>query len=51
MRGAGWTSRAAVAAALRILILTWRDGDHPEAGGAEVYVERTSQILVRTATR
>ncbi len=30
---------------LRILILTWRDGDHPEAGGAEVYVERTSQIL------
>lgn len=31
--------------ALRILILTWRDGDHPEAGGAEVYVERTSQIL------
>jgi glycosyltransferase involved in cell wall biosynthesis len=31
--------------ALRILILTWRDGDHPEAGGAEVYVERTSQLL------
>ena len=31
--------------ALRVLILTWRDGDHPEAGGAEVYVERTAQEL------
>ena len=31
--------------ALRVLVLTWRDGDHPEAGGAEVYVERTSQLL------
>lgn len=31
--------------ALRILMLTWRDGDHPEAGGAEVYVERTAQEL------
>lgn len=30
---------------LRILVLSWRDGDHPEAGGAEVYVERTSQLL------
>lgn len=30
---------------LRVLMLTWRDGDHPEAGGAEVYVERTSQLL------
>lgn len=30
---------------LRVLVLTWRDGDHPEAGGAEVYVERTSQLL------
>ena len=30
---------------LRILVLTWRDGDHPEAGGAEVYVERTTQAL------
>ncbi|KRE41309.1 glycosyltransferase family 4 protein [Knoellia sp. Soil729] len=25
--------------------MTWRDGDHPEAGGAEVYVERTAQLL------
>lgn len=30
---------------LRILFLTWRDGDHPEGGGAETYVERTSQVL------
>lgn len=30
---------------LRVLVLSWRDGDHPEAGGAEVYVERTSQLL------
>lgn len=30
---------------LRVLMLSWRDGDHPEAGGAEVYVERTSQLL------
>jgi glycosyltransferase involved in cell wall biosynthesis len=30
---------------LRVLVLSWRDGDHPEAGGAEVYVERTCQLL------
>lgn len=30
---------------LRVLMMTWRDGDHPEAGGAEVYIERTSQML------
>ncbi|QIM20981.1 glycosyltransferase family 4 protein [Phycicoccus sp. HDW14] len=37
--------RDATPAGLRVLVLTWRDGDHPEAGGAEVYVERTSQLL------
>lgn len=30
---------------LRVLYLTWRDGDHPESGGAETYVERTAQVL------
>lgn len=40
MEEAGTSHRA-----LRVLILTWRDGDHPEAGGAEIYVERTAQWL------
>lgn len=29
----------------RILYLTWRDLDHPEAGGAEVFAERTASEL------
>lgn len=36
---------------LRILFLTWRDGDHPESGGAETYVERTSQVLASRGHR
>lgn len=31
----------------RILYLTWRDLDHPEAGGAEVFAERTAEELAR----
>jgi glycosyltransferase involved in cell wall biosynthesis len=27
---------------LRILVLSWRDGRHPEAGGAEVFLERVT---------
>lgn len=30
----------------RVLYLTWRDRDHPEAGGAEVFAERTATELV-----
>lgn len=29
----------------RILYLTWRDLDHPEAGGAEVFAERTASEM------
>ena len=31
----------------RVLYLTWRDLDHPEGGGAELYAERTAAELVR----
>jgi len=34
-------------AVTRILYLTWRDLDHPEAGGAEVFAERTASELAR----
>lgn len=30
---------------LRILYLSWRDAEHPEAGGSEAFVERTSEHL------
>ena len=30
---------------MRVLYLTWRDCDHPEAGGAEVFAERTAEEL------
>lgn len=30
---------------LRVLYLSWRDRDNPEAGGAEVFTERTSQVM------
>lgn len=32
---------------LRVLYLTWRDLDHPEAGGAEVFAERMAEELSR----
>ena len=31
---------------LSILYLSWRDWHNPEAGGAEIFIERTSQLLV-----
>lgn len=31
----------------RLLYLTWRDAGHPEAGGAEVFFERTAEVLHR----
>ena len=30
---------------LRVLYLSWRDRENPEAGGSETFVERTSQVL------
>jgi glycosyltransferase involved in cell wall biosynthesis len=30
---------------LRVLVLSWRDGRHPEAGGAEVFLERVTRRL------
>jgi len=30
---------------LRILYLSWRDREHPEAGGSETFVERTAAVL------
>ena len=30
---------------LRVLYLSWRDGEHPEAGGSEIFVERTAAVL------
>ena len=30
---------------LRVLYLSWRDRENPEAGGSEVFVERTSEVM------
>jgi len=30
---------------LRILVLSWRDENHPEAGGAEIFLHRTTSYL------
>ncbi len=30
---------------LRVLYLSWRDREHPEAGGSETFVERTAAVL------
>ncbi len=32
---------------LRVLYLSWRDRENPEAGGAEVFTERTSEVLTQ----
>ncbi len=42
-RRSSTTSRAD--GALRILYLSWRDRENPEAGGAETFTERTSEVL------
>ena len=31
---------------LRVLYLSWRDRENPEAGGSETFVERTSKVMV-----
>lgn len=32
-------------APLRVLYLSWRDRENPEAGGSEIFVERTSEVM------
>ena len=39
------TSRTRPKTPLRVLYLSWRDRENPEAGGAETFTERTSQVL------
>ena len=36
---------------LRVLYLSWRDRENPEAGGAETFTERTSEVLTDLAAR
>lgn len=33
---------------LRVLYLTWRDRDNPEAGGSETFVERTAEVIAQS---
>lgn len=37
--------KAAGAPHLRVLYLSWRDRENPEAGGSETFVERTAEVL------
>lgn len=39
------TSRTTPKTPLRVLYLSWRDRENPEAGGAETFTERTSEVL------
>ncbi len=44
-------SEPAFHASLRVLYLSWRDQGNPEAGGAEVFAERTAQALTERGHR
>ncbi|WP_435198657.1 glycosyltransferase family 4 protein [Janibacter sp. GS2] len=41
------TSRTTTKTPLRVLYLSWRDRENPEAGGAETFTERTSEVLTQ----
>ncbi|HIZ98052.1 MAG TPA: glycosyltransferase family 4 protein [Candidatus Janibacter merdipullorum] len=41
------TSRTSTTTPLRVLYLSWRDRENPEAGGAETFTERTSEVLTQ----
>lgn len=41
------TSRTSTTRPLRVLYLSWRDRENPEAGGAETFTERTSEVLTQ----
>ncbi|NNG41182.1 glycosyltransferase family 4 protein [Flexivirga sp. ID2601S] len=36
---------------MRVLYLSWRDRDNPEAGGAETFTERTAEVLTEMGDR
>ena len=40
-------SRTSPKTPLRVLYLSWRDRENPEAGGAETFTERTSEVLTQ----
>lgn len=40
-------SRTSTKTPLRVLYLSWRDRENPEAGGAETFTERTSEVLTQ----
>lgn len=40
-------SRTSTTTPLRVLYLSWRDRENPEAGGAETFTERTSEVLTQ----
>ena len=41
------TTRMSTTPPLRVLYLSWRDRENPEAGGAETFTERTSEVLTQ----
>ena len=41
------TSRKSTTPPMRVLYLSWRDRENPEAGGAETFTERTSEVLTQ----
>ena len=41
------TIRTTMKTPLRVLYLSWRDRENPEAGGAETFTERTSEVLTQ----
>ena len=41
------TIRTTTKTPLRVLYLSWRDRENPEAGGAETFTERTSEVLTQ----
>ncbi|WP_082220902.1 glycosyltransferase family 4 protein [Luteipulveratus halotolerans] len=45
LRPTGEPTATAARHPLRVLYLSWRDRENPEAGGSETFVERTSQVL------
>ena len=38
-------------APMRVLYLSWRDRDNPEAGGAETFTDRTGEVMVAHGER
>ncbi|WP_245633081.1 glycosyltransferase family 4 protein [Luteipulveratus mongoliensis] len=47
LRTSGASPAGAAQRPLRVLYLSWRDRDNPEAGGSETFVERTAEVLTQ----